>query len=183
MKKSLQLLLCLFTGCMTIQAQSVTVKSGDLTQKSENDVLKTLSGKIAGVNIQGGGGAPGQSTRLNFRGFTSFYGNNQPLVIVDGVPFDNSVNNNGTGFDANSVMSNRLFDIDPNIIESITVLKGASAAVVYGSGAQNGAIIITTKGQKNSQAGDLYTLNAEMQEKNERRIRRAKERIEKQKYK
>jgi TonB-dependent SusC/RagA subfamily outer membrane receptor len=80
-------------------------------------------------------------------------------------------------------MSNRLFDIDPNIIESITVLKGASAAVVYGSGAQNGAIIITTKGQKNSQAGDLYTLNAEMQEKNERRIRRAKERIEKQKYK
>ena len=111
MKKSIQLLLCLFTGYMSIQAQSVTVKSKELSQKSENDVLRTLSGKIAGVNIQGGGGAPGQSTRLNFRGFTSFYGNNQPLVIVDGIPFDNSVNNNGTGFDANSVMSNRLFDI------------------------------------------------------------------------
>lgn len=183
MKKSIQLLLCLFTGYMSIQAQSVTVKSKELSQKSENDVLRTLSGKIAGVNIQGGGGAPGQSTRLNFRGFTSFYGNNQPLVIVDGIPFDNSVNNNGTGFDANSVMSNRLFDIDPNIIESITVLKGASAAVVYGSGAQNGAIIITTKGQKYNKAGDMHTLNAEMMEKYERRLRRAKERIEKQKYK
>jgi len=179
----MHLLFCLFTWSVSIQAQSVTVKSDVLTQKSENDLLKTLSGKIAGVNVQGGGGAPGQSTRLNFRGFTSFYGTNQPLVIVDGVPFDNSVNNNGTGFGANSVMSNRLFDIDPNIIESVTVLKGASAAVVYGSGAQNGAIIITTKGQKNSKAGDLYTLNAEMQEKHERRLRRAKERSEKEKYK
>ena len=57
MKKSIQLLLCLFTGYMSIQAQSVTVKSKELSQKSENDVLRTLSGKIAGVNIQGGGGA------------------------------------------------------------------------------------------------------------------------------
>jgi TonB-dependent SusC/RagA subfamily outer membrane receptor len=136
--------LCLFSGWFSLQAQSITVKSDVLSQKSENDVLKTLSGKVAGVNIQAGGGAPGQSTRLNFRGFTSFYGNSQPLVIVDGIPFDNTVNNKGTGYDANSVMSNRLFDIDPNIIESITVLKGASAAVVYGAGAQNGAIIITT---------------------------------------
>ena len=183
MKKSIQLLLCLFYGWVSLQAQSVTVKSDVLSSKSENDVLRTLSGKIAGVNIQSGGGAPGQSTRLNFRGFTSFYGNSQPLVIVDGIPFDNSVNNNGTGYDANTVMSNRLFDIDPNIIESITVLKGASAAVVYGSGAQNGAIIITTKGQKYSQAGDLYTLNADMIEKEERRVRRAKERAEKQKNK
>lgn len=183
MKKSIQLLLCLFSGWVSLQAQSVTVKSDVLSSKSENDVLRTLSGKIAGVNIQSGGGAPGQSTRLNFRGFTSFYGNSQPLVIVDGIPFDNSVNNNGTGYDANTVMSNRLFDIDPNIIESITVLKGASAAVVYGSGAQNGAIIITTKGQKYSQAGDLYTLNADMIEKEERRVRRAKERAEKQKNK
>ena len=183
MKKSIQLLLCLFSGWFSLQAQSVTIKSDALSSKSENDVLRTLSGKIAGVNVQSGGGAPGQSTRLNFRGFSSFYGNSQPLVIVDGIPFDNSVNNNGTGFDANTVMSNRLFDIDPNMIESITVLKGASAAVVYGSGAQNGAIIITTKGQKYSQAGDLYTLNADMIEKEERRIRRAKERAEKQKNK
>jgi TonB-dependent SusC/RagA subfamily outer membrane receptor len=183
MKKSIQFLLCLFSGWFSLQAQSVTVNASALSQKSENDVLKTLSGKVAGVNIQSGGGAPGQSTRLNFRGFTSFYGTSQPLVIVDGIPFDNSVNNMGTGFDGNSVISNRLFDIDPNIIESITVLKGASAAVVYGSGAQNGAIIITTKGHKNSQAGDLYTLNAEMQEKQERRVRRAKERAQKQKDK
>jgi TonB-dependent SusC/RagA subfamily outer membrane receptor len=181
MKKSIQFLLCLFTVWISLHAQSVTVKSDLLNSKSENDVLKTLSGKIAGVNIQGGGGAPGQSTRLNFRGFTSFYGNSQPLVIVDGIPFDNSVNNKGAGFDGNTVLSNRLFDIDPNIIESITVLKGASAAVVYGSGAQNGAIIITTKGQKYSQAGDLHTLNADMIEKYERRIRRAIERAAKQK--
>jgi TonB-dependent SusC/RagA subfamily outer membrane receptor len=181
MKKSIQCLLCLFSGWFSLQAQSITVKSDVLSQKSENDVLKTLSGKVAGVNIQAGGGAPGQSIRLNFRGFTSFYGNSQPLVIVDGIPFDNTVNNKGTGYDANSVMSNRLFDIDPNIIESITVLKGASAAVVYGAGAQNGAIIITTKGQKYNQAGDLHTLNADLLEKQERRIRRAKERAEKQK--
>lgn len=142
MKKSIQFLLCLFSGWFSLQAQSITVKSDVLAQKSENDVLKTLSGKVAGVNIQSGGGAPGQSTRLNFRGFTSFYGNSQPLVIVDGIPFDNTVNNKGTGYDANSVMSNRLFDIDPNIIESITVLKGASAAVVYGAGAQNGQSLL-----------------------------------------
>lgn len=181
MKKSIQLLLCLCSGWISLQAQSVTIKSDLLSSKSENDVLRTLSGKIAGVNIQSGGGAPGQSTRLNFRGFTSFYGTSQPLVVVDGIPFDNSVNNNGTGFDANSVMSNRLFDIDPNMIESITVLKGASAAVVYGSGAQNGAIIITTKGQKYSQSGDLYTLNADLIEKQERRNRRTIERVRKNK--
>ena len=175
MKKHLIVSFFLTVGCLLLQAQSVKIASTQLSNKSETDILRTLAGKVAGVNIQSGGGAHEQSTRLNFRGFTSFYGNSQPLVIVDGIPFDNSVNNNGTGYDGNTVMSNRLFDIDPNIIESVTVLKGASAAVVYGAGAQNGAIIITTKSQKYNQAGDLHELNEVMLEKAERRMRRANE--------
>ncbi len=120
------------------------VKSDQLVQKSEPDILRSLEGKVPGVSITSGGGAPGQSTKINIRGITSFSGNNQPIIIVDGIPFDNSVNNS-TGINQNSVYSNRLYDIDPNNVESITVLKGANAAALYGSGAQNGAIVITTK--------------------------------------
>ena len=122
----------------------VDVKSDQLAQKSEPDLLRALQGKVPGVSIVGGGGAPGQSSKINIRGITSFSGNNQPLIVVDGIPFDNSVNQSA-GFDANTVFSNRLYDVDPNNIESMTILKGANAAALYGSGAQNGAIIITTK--------------------------------------
>jgi outer membrane receptor for ferrienterochelin and colicin len=103
------------------------VKAEQLQQKGEPDLLRALSGKVPGVDITSGGGAPGQSTRINLRGNTSFTASNQPLFVVDGVPFDNSVNNS-VGFDQASTFSNRAYDIDPNNIESMTVLKGISAS-------------------------------------------------------
>ncbi|MGE0770892.1 MAG: SusC/RagA family TonB-linked outer membrane protein [Cyclobacteriaceae bacterium] len=131
-----------------------SVGSENLQQRSEVDPLRALQGKMPGVNITGGGGAPGQSTRINIRGISSLTGNTQPLFVVDGIPFDNSVNSNTTqgsgGEDAgrNTVFSNRAFDLDPNNIESISILKGAAAAALYGSRATNGVVIVTTKAAK-----------------------------------
>lgn len=132
-----------------------SVGSQNLQQRSEVDPLRALQGKMAGVNIVGGGGSPGQSTKINIRGFSSLTGNTQPLFVVDGIPFDNSVNSNtggqgSNGEDAglNTVISNRAFDLDPNNIESITVLKGAAAAALYGSRATNGVVLVTTKAGK-----------------------------------
>lgn len=132
------------------------MKSEDLVQRSETDPLRAIAGKVAGVNILGGGGAPGQSTRINIRGVSSFTGNTQPLFVVDGIPFDNSVNSSGQG----SQFSNRAFDIDPNNIESMTILKGAAAAALYGSRATNGVVVITTKAGKKSRKGMEISYNS-----------------------
>ncbi|MFZ1748559.1 MAG: TonB-dependent receptor plug domain-containing protein, partial [Saprospiraceae bacterium] len=129
---------------------SVTdVNSDQLVQRSETDPIRALSGKVAGVNITGAGGAPGQSKKINIRGFSSLTGNTQPLFVVDGIPFDNSVNSQGNA----TQFSNRAFDIDPNNIESVSVLKGAAAAALYGSRATNGVILVTTKSGKKSNKG------------------------------
>jgi TonB-linked SusC/RagA family outer membrane protein len=143
----------------SLSSAVVDVKAEQIQQKSEPDLLRSLTGKVAGVNITAGGGAPGQSTKINIRGNTSFTGNNQPLIVVDGIPFDNSVNA-ASGFANNSVTSNRLYDVDPNNIESMTVLKGANAAALYGNRAANGAILITTKsGLKGKKKGLEVTFN------------------------
>lgn len=136
---------------------SVTnLTADDITQRSEADPIRALAGKVAGVNITGAGGAPGQSTKINIRGFSSLTGNTQPLFVVDGIPFDNSVNSNGNS----TQFSNRGFDIDPNNIETVSVLKGAAAAALYGSRATNGVILITTKGGKKSKKGLEVTYNS-----------------------
>ncbi|TAH20552.1 MAG: SusC/RagA family TonB-linked outer membrane protein [Cytophagales bacterium] len=123
-----------------------------MQQISEPDAVRGMQGKMAGVNIQGSGGAPGQSTKINIRGNSSLTGNTQPLFVVDGIPFDNQVSQDGNGATAgaatNTQSTNRAFDIDPNNIESMTVLKGAAAAALYGSRATNGVIVITTKASK-----------------------------------
>jgi TonB-linked SusC/RagA family outer membrane protein len=126
-----------------------TVSADNVAQRSEPDPLRAMQGKMPGVNIIGGGGAPGQSTKINIRGMSSFTGNTQPLFVVDGIPFDNSVNaSTGSGSSQNTVYSNRAFDIDPNNIESISILKGAAASALYGSRATNGVVVITTKASK-----------------------------------
>lgn len=133
-----------------------SVDAANLQQRSEVDPLRALQGKMPGVNITGGGGGPGQSTKINIRGISSLTGNTQPLFVVDGIPFDNSVNSatsgQGSGGGAtgenpaqNTMISNRAFDIDPNNIASVSILKGAAAAALYGSRATNGVVIITTK--------------------------------------
>jgi TonB-linked SusC/RagA family outer membrane protein len=124
-----------------------TLSAENVAQRSEPDPLRALQGKMPGVNIVGGGGAPGQSTKINIRGMSSMTGSTQPLFIVDGIPFDNSVNSS-TGSDQNTVFSNRGFDIDPNNIETISILKGAAASALYGSRATNGVVVITTKAAK-----------------------------------
>ena len=135
---------------------SVTDLSGDqLAQRSEPDAIRAIAGKTPGVQVTGGGGAPGQTTKINIRGNSSLTGNTQPLFVVDGIPFDNSVNSpNNFGADKGSSYSNRAFDIDPNNIQSMTILKGAAAAALYGSRATNGVVVITTKtGGKNARKG------------------------------
>jgi len=116
-----------------------------IQQVSEPDPLRALQGKIPGVNISGSSGAPGSATRITIRGNSSMLGNNQPLFVVDGIPFNNDVNRIFTGLGDGAAYGSRVGDIDPNNVESITVLKGAAAAALYGSRAANGVVLITTK--------------------------------------
>ncbi|WP_128547730.1 SusC/RagA family TonB-linked outer membrane protein [Larkinella soli] len=138
------------------------VRGDALAQRSEPNVLNALQGKLAGVNITPSSGAPGASTNINIRGITSFNGSNQPLIVVDGIIFNNDVNQNpstdNTLFSAQS--SNRLADINPESIESINVLKGPAASVLYGSRASAGAIVITTKTGRNLKGKTEVTVNS-----------------------
>jgi TonB-linked SusC/RagA family outer membrane protein len=130
-----------------------------LAQRSEPNLLNALQGKLAGVNITGSSGAPGASTNINIRGITSFNGSNQPLIVVDGIIFSNDVNNTqNTLFGTQP--SNRLNDINPESIESLNVLKGPAAAVLYGSRASAGAIVITTKSGRNQNNKTEVTVNS-----------------------
>ncbi|MCC2546999.1 SusC/RagA family TonB-linked outer membrane protein [Hymenobacter sp. BT175] len=122
-----------------------TIKTEQVVQKSEPDILRTISGKVPGVNIVSSSGVPGSSSRITIRGNTSMLGNNQPLFIVDGVPYDNSQTESENQLVRGAGYSGRTADIDPNNIETFTVLKGAAAAALYGSRAAGGVIVITTK--------------------------------------
>jgi TonB-linked SusC/RagA family outer membrane protein len=128
-----------------------TLEAEAVENKPESDVVRTLNGKVAGVQITGTGGASGSGTNFIIRSKSSINGDNQPLFIVDGVPFDGGTNQQ-TGFDGgNSVTSSRFLDLDPNNIESVSILKGLSAAVLYGQQGRNGVVLITTKnGSKKS---------------------------------
>ncbi|SFB86344.1 TonB-linked outer membrane protein, SusC/RagA family [Zunongwangia mangrovi] len=103
--------------------------------KATNNFVNALSGKVAGVQISSSSSQPGSGARIVIRGGSSITGNNQPLLVVNGVPFDA----------ANGSSSSGLADIDPNSIESLSVLKGAAASALYGSEAANGVILVTTK--------------------------------------
>ncbi|MFO7370638.1 MAG: SusC/RagA family TonB-linked outer membrane protein [Bacteroidales bacterium] len=114
--------------------------------KAEPDMLKALQGKVPGVNINVSQGAPGSATRINIRGNSSFYGDNQALIIVDGIPYSNdqvTTSNQASG--NGGAYSNGLSTLDPNNIESVNVLKGSAAAALYGSRASNGVLVVTTK--------------------------------------
>lgn len=136
------------------------VKGDLIAQKAEPNVLNTLQGKVTGVYITQSGGAPGSSTNINIRGVSSFNGNNQPLIVIDGAIVSNAFNDSEENTLFASPISNRLNDIDPETIESINVLKGPAAAVLYGSRAANGAIIITTKSGKNTKGKVEITVNS-----------------------
>ncbi|HYG18343.1 MAG TPA: SusC/RagA family TonB-linked outer membrane protein [Ohtaekwangia sp.] len=116
-----------------------------IAQKSEPDVLRSLQGKVAGVNILSTSGAPGSATRITIRGNKSFFGNNQPLFVVDGIPFDNTYNTSSNELTDGAAYGGRIADLDPNNIESINILPGGAAAALYGVRASNGVVVITTK--------------------------------------
>ncbi len=120
-----------------------------LVQGRTASVLSSLQGKLAGVQVSGGSGAPGSSTKVIIRGFTSLTGGNNPLYVVDGVPVDNSFTGS-TGLSSAVDYGSRINDINPEDIESLTVLKGAAATTLYGSRAASGVVIITTKKGKDA---------------------------------
>ncbi len=121
------------------------VDPDNLIQKSEPDILKGLQGKVAGVDIRTSQGTPGAATRISIRGNSSFYGNNEPLIIVDGVPYNNDQVTTSNQTSGGGAYQNGLSQLDPNDIATMNILKGSSAAALYGSRASNGVIIITTK--------------------------------------
>jgi TonB-linked SusC/RagA family outer membrane protein len=125
-----------------------TLKNDELTRGQSSSPLNALAGKVAGVNISTSANAPGSSSRIVLRGGSSIGGNNQALMVVDGVPIDNSSIIGGGDSRSTVDFGNRGNDINPEDIESITVLKGPAAAALYGSRASNGALVITTKSGK-----------------------------------
>ena len=134
-----------------------SVGAEDLTLNRQNNVVNALQGKVAGVTISSTGGAPGQGARILIRGINSLDAgrNNQPLFIVDGVEIDNSTFTTGGG-DTRG-MTNRAADINPDDIESISILRGGAATALYGIRAANGAVLITTKSAKAGKIQVSYT--------------------------
>jgi TonB-linked SusC/RagA family outer membrane protein len=116
-----------------------------LIQKSEPDILKSLQGKVAGVDIRTSQGTPGAATRIQIRGNSSFFGDNQPLIVVDGIPYSNDQVTTSNQVIGGAAYSTGFADLDPNDIATINILKGSSAAALYGSRASNGVVVITTK--------------------------------------
>lgn len=122
------------------------VKGESLVAARETNLANALSGKISGVQVIRSSNGPGGSSKIQLRGANSVTGLNQPLIVVDGVPMDNFTGSDNADFYNPSLdMGNGLSDINPEDIESMSVLKGASAAALYGSRAGNGVILITTK--------------------------------------
>lgn len=120
------------------------VKGEDLTMTKDNNVIGALAGKVAGAQVTGSSGASlGGTQKIKLRGVNSVTGGGSPLIVVDGTPFNNG---NFSNSDANGVdLGNLAQDINPEDIESISVLKGPAAAALYGSRGQYGAILYTTK--------------------------------------
>ncbi len=145
------------------------VDEQSIAQRSEGDIARVLSGKASGVQIQQQSGVSGSGTSVIIRGLNSFSGSNQPLFIVDGVPFASDTNDQGSFTNGNSGAGNansfvdgnngssRFLDIDPNNIESVSVLKGLAAATLYGTQGRNGVVLITTKSGSSSNGGPKKT--------------------------
>lgn len=130
---------------VTYAAQSV--KGSSMTEARESNIVNALSGKIAGVQVTNSSGAVGSSSRIVLRGASTITGNNQALFVIDGVPFDNT-NYGNAGSGGGRDLPNGAASINPDDIESVTVLKGPTAAALYGIRASKGVILITTKSGK-----------------------------------
>ncbi len=149
----------------TLGYAATTIRENAVKDAKSNNWVNTLSGKVAGLNVQGAGAGPMGSSRITLRGESSLnLDNNQALIVVDGVPVSNRV----TGTGHNSHLSadspvdygSSVSDINPDDIESVTVLKGPGATALYGSRAAGGALIITTKSGARKDGGIGITVNS-----------------------
>jgi TonB-linked SusC/RagA family outer membrane protein len=143
---------------------ATNVKTDELTINRSSNPLNALQGKVAGVNISALGTGPGGSSKIRIRGQSSISGQNNPLIVINGVPIDNTnFNGNTNGVQGGGVTSDGgdgLSSINPDDIENMTILKGAPAAALYGSRAKDGVIMITTKTKgKNKGIGVTYNVN------------------------
>ncbi len=135
-----------------------TVGEKEIADRPVADVGRLLQGKIAGVNITSTSGVTGSGTNVTVRGYSSLTGSNQALFVVDGVPF-NSGNNATGGFTGGGQnAASRFLDLDPNNIESVSVLKGLAATVTYGDQGRNGVILVTTKSGAGGKKKTNFTL-------------------------
>ena len=121
------------------------LESDQIVRTEQNNVVNALQGQVAGVQVTSAGGGPGQGARIIIRGINSLDpgANNEPLFVIDGVPISNETLTVGGGGERN--VSNRVADLNPQDIESMSILKGGPATALYGLRAANGAVIITTK--------------------------------------
>ena len=122
-----------------------TVGSEDIEQRAEGDVARILRGKVPGVDIAATSGLAGSGTNVVIRGYSSISGTNQPLFVVDGVPFGSDTDTDRTANQGVAAASSRFLDLDPKNIAEVNVLKGLAATVLYGEAGRNGVILITTK--------------------------------------
>ncbi len=131
---------------------SMSQQSGDdLTEARDGNIVNSLAGKVAGVQITQSANGPGGSSRIVIRGESSLSGTNQPLFVVDGVPITNVTDNRSNSGIADNMkidFGNGAAEVNPEDIESVSILKGAAAAALYGSRAGNGVVLITTKSGK-----------------------------------
>ncbi|MDP3311840.1 SusC/RagA family TonB-linked outer membrane protein [Lutibacter sp.] len=134
-----------------------TISSDAIGSKPEQDVARALVGKAPGVDITQTSGVSGSGTNIIIRGYTSITGSNQPLFVVDGIPFNTDTNSDRGFTGGNTTASSRFLDIDPSSIKEISILKGLSATVLYGDRGRNGVVLITTK------SGDAGNINKKME--------------------
>jgi TonB-linked SusC/RagA family outer membrane protein len=139
----------------TLGYATAVVNQIQLTENRSSNTLGTLQGKVSGVNITQFGTGPAGSTRIRIRGNSAFQGANLPLLVVNGVPIDNTRFQEG-----NADLGDGLNSINPDDVQSMTVLKGAAAAALYGSRAKDGVIMITTRsGMETKGFGVTYNMN------------------------
>lgn len=136
------------------------LKADELTQVPNQNLVNSLNGKVAGLQVVSSGGAPGMASRIIIRGGNkSLTGDNQPLFVVDGIPISNA--NDGTSNTVTGAGSpNRIADLNPDDIESVSVLKGSAASVLYGNRGSNGVVLITTKSGKTKIGKPVVTVNS-----------------------
>ncbi len=140
------------------------VSGEEMNRVAQTNVLNAMAGKVSGVTISSTGASPTSSVSVVIRGTRSLNSDNQPLFVIDGVPVKNSLSNIGTNTGSGNDVDygNVISDLNPNDIESVSILKGPSAAALYGSRAGNGVVLITTKsGKKSKGLGVTFNSNTE----------------------